>query len=242
MKNKENNPKTEQAVPFDGTLPEGSPIPEAPKPKSRKRAKIAIVSVFLVLCLLGGAGWYLLYGNPGLLERTFGNVREHVMGMYGSEGSRDFYRIDYDLDETTVREYMELDRDLHYKDGSETVMVSEANLEFYGADVQFFRTYFDLVISGNCDGYNALFTDHYFETNEPNDIFTQQMIYDILIEKLSVKEEGGQTVYAYNVSYKIFRNNGTFRNDIGSDGSRVLYFELLESGGTIKIDRITYYG
>ena len=238
MKNKENR---EQAVPFDGTLPEGSPIPEQPKKKNKKRTKIAILSVFLAMCLLGGAGWFLLYGDPGVLDRAFGNIRNHVVGMYGSEGSHLFEPIDYDLDVTTVREYMDLDRELHYKDGGETVMVTDANLEFYGKDVQFFKRYFALVIAGDYDAYNAQFTDHYYETNEPYYSFTQQMVYDILIEKLSVKEEAGRTVYAYNVSYKIFRNNGTFRNDIDSDASRVLYFELVESGGTVKIDRITYY-
>ena len=39
----------------------------------------------------------------------------------------------------------------------------------------------------------------------------------------------------------IHRNDGTFRNDIDSDASKTLYFELIEENGVVKIDRITYY-
>ena len=136
---------------------------------------------------------------------------------------------------------MELDRDIHYKNGSETIMITDANSEFYSQDVLFFRTYFDYAIHGDYEAYNALFTEHYYETNEPYHSFTQQMIYDIEVEKLSETDNDRGKIYTYNVSYKIYRNNGTFRNDIGSDGAKTLYFELLETDGTILIDRITYY-
>lgn len=211
------------------------------KSKSNKNKKIAIVCVFLILCLFGSIGWYLIYAKPDMLNQTLQDIRTHITGMYGCEQSYIYYPIDHDLDITTVKEYMELDRDIHYKNGSETIMITDANLEFYDKDVQFFKTYFDCAIRGDYEAYNALFTPHYYETNEPYYSFTQQMIYDIEIEKLSEAESTQGTVYAYNVSYKIYRNNGTFRNDIGSDGAKTLYFELLESDNTVLIDRITYY-
>ena len=67
------------------------------------------------------------------------------------------------------------------------------------------------------------------------------MIYDITVEKLSENYKDGNTVYKYNVSYKIYRNNGTFRNDIGSDGSKTLMFTLIGDGTQVKIDAINYY-
>ena len=188
MKNKK---QKEEAIPFDGTMPAGTPISEK-KPNTKKRKKVVIVCILLVMCILGAVGWYILYGNPNLLSQTFQDIRQHIVGMYGSQQSYIYYPIDYDLDITTVKGYMELDRDIHYKDGA-----------YYS--------------------------------------FTQQMIYDIEIEKLSVSESEKGILYAYNVAYKIYRNNGTFRNDIGSDGAKTLYFELLESNGSILIDRITYY-
>ena len=243
MKNKKREKIVEEAIPFDGTMPAGTPIPkgEKKKPQSKKRKKIIFICILLAMCLFGAGGWYVLYGNPDILPNAFQEIRQHVAGMYGSQESYIYYPIDYDLEITTVREYMELDRDIHYKNGPETVMITDANLEFYGPDVQFFRRYFDYAISGDYEAYNQLFTDHYYESNEPYYSFTQQMIYDIVIEKLSATESTKGVLYAYNVTYKIYRNNGTFRNDIGSDGAKTLYFELLQSGDSILIDRITYY-
>lgn len=239
MKNKKKT--NEEAVPFDGTMPEGTPIPEEKKANNKKRKKVVIVSVFLALCIIGASGWYLLYGNPALLNQTLQDIRGQVVGTNGNEESYVFYPVDYDLDVTTVREYMELDRDLHYKDGAETIMITDANVEFYGPDVQFLKQYFTCAIAGDYETYNSLFTDHYYETNKPYSSFTQQMIYDITIEKLSQDDTEAGTIYGYNVSYKIYQNNGTFRSDIGSDGARTQYFELLESEGTVLIDSITSY-
>ena len=73
--------------------------------------------------------------------------------------------------------------------------------------------------------------------------FAPQMLYDIRIEMLSNDPQNDGTVlYAFNVEYKIHRNDGTFRNDIDSDASKKLYFELYEdTEGLVRIDRITYY-
>jgi len=238
---KRNNKSIEEPIPFDGTKPDDIPILEKqPTAKSMKNKKIAVICVLLV-CLLGGICWYCIYTNPNAFNQTLQNIRNHIIGMYGSKQSYIYYPIDHDLDVTTVEGYMELDRDLHYKNGSETIMITDANSEFYGQDILFFKTYFDYAIHGDYEAYNTLFTEHYYETNEPYHSFTQQMIYDIEIEKLSETDNAHGKIYAYNVSYKIYRNNGTFRNDIGSDGAKTLYFELVEEKGTLLIDRITYY-
>ena len=238
-----NKKNKEEPIPFDGTAFPDSPALETQQKNhtTNKRKKIAVICVILSLCLLGSTGWYFLYVNPDALGQTFQNIRTRITGMYGSKQSYIYYPIDHDLDVTAVQEYMELDRNIHYKSGSETVMITDDNLEFYGNDILFFKTYFDYAIHGDYESYNALFTERYYETNEPYYSFTQQMIYDIEIEKLSETDNVQGKIYAYNVSYKIYRNNGTFRNDIGSDGAKTLYFELLESGDTILIDRITYY-
>ena len=236
MKNKKDT--REEPLPFDGTMPEGTPIPAKKKSGTKKRKKVTIISVFLVLCVLGGAGWYLLYGNPALLNRAFQNLHDHAAD---TEEEYIFYPADYDLDVTTVREYMELDRDIHYKNGAETILITDTNAKFYGPDVQFFKQYFASVITGDHETYNSLFTSHYYETNDPHSGFTQQMIYDITIEKLSQDNTDAGIAYTYNVSYKIHQNNGTFRRDIGSDGARTQRFALLESDGTVLIDSITTY-
>ena len=99
----------------------------------------------------------------------------------------------------------------------------------------------DISIGGEYNEYNKLFTEEYYKSNEPYYSFTQQMIYDIRIERLSETVIDGEDVFYYNVSYKIHKNNGTFRNDIGSDGSKTLCFKLVNKNGTILIDSINYY-
>ena len=68
------------------------------------------------------------------------------------------------------------------------------------------------------------------------------MLYNLNVTKLWEKVESDTvTRYAFDVTYMIHRNDGTFRNDIDSDSSKTLYFELIEENGVVKIDRITYY-
>lgn len=220
--------------------------------KLNKKKKIILIC-FAAMLVFGAAAWYLLYVNPifeassseghtgtGASTGT-GTGGNKVDGMYGSRGSRIFYPIDDELDIESVREYAQLDRQIYYTYGAETVALDETDLEGYGDDIRFFADYFDTVISGDYTKYNTLFTEEYFKKNEKTCDFTAQMLYDIRIEKLSEETENGKKHFGYNVSYKIFRNNGTFRNDIGSDGSRTLYFSLVWEDGRILIDYIDYY-
>ena len=199
--------------------------------KKKKRGMITFVSLLLVICISGGALLLLKpWAKTGLGE---------TLGMYGSNKSYNHYPAEYDLDVTTVEEYMELDRNIYYVRGGERLILEE--MGELTPDQQFFVGYFDCAINGRYEEYNAMFTDKYYEDNEPYVRFAPQMIYDISIEKLSESYSDGATNYTYNVTYRIYRNNGTFRNDIGSNGAKTLFFSLLESGGEIKIDRITYY-
>ena len=86
-----------------------------------------------------------------------------------------------------------------------------------------------------------MFTEAFFEKYERQGAFTPQMIYDTRVESAGIEKNGTATeAYNFAVEYKIFRNDGTFRDDILSDSSRRLYFRLTDEGGTLKIDSITY--
>ncbi len=201
--------------------------------KRKKRALIFAVTVIV----LGTISAVLL----PIINHYENKTDDEPTNMYSDElHSYIFHTPDYDLDVTTVEEYMELDRMLYYKYGAEEYGI-DGNAEDYGRDVAFFAEYFDIVISGKWEEYNNLFTDHYYETEKPRNRFAPQMIYDMHIEKLWVGGENGEDRYAYNVSYRIYRNNGTFRNDIDSGAAKTLYFELVDVEGELKIDRITYY-
>ncbi len=200
--------------------------------KSKKNAVI-FISVVLVLGILSGV---LLY----VIERLENSSDKDPTNMYSDElHSYIFVKPDYDLDVTTVKEYMELDRMLYYQNGTEEFGVTDPG--DYGEAIEFFAEYFDTVIAGDWENYNEMFTDNYFETSEPKNQFAPQMIYDMHVSQLWEKVEVNCTRYAFDVSYKIYRNNGTFRNDIDSGASKTLYFELVGTDGEVKIDRITYY-
>lgn len=211
--------------------------------KAKNKKKIAVLSAFLALCVLGAVSFILLYCIPEKdINPMFDSEKqEEIIGMYGSTQSYIYYPIDHNLQVMNEREYLDLDRSIYYTKGAETIALTEEDFANQTADVQFFQNYFNLAIMGEYEAYNALFTENYYKSNEPYYSFTQQMIYDIKIEKLGEGTVRGMNSYSYNVSYKIHKNNGTFRNDIGSDGSKTLNFTLVDQEGSILIDTIDYY-
>ena len=201
--------------------------------KRKKRALIFAAST-IALAVVCGASIYILNRK----SEKDGNA---PTSMYSDKiNSYIFYTPDYDLDVTSVEEYMEMDRIIYYKDGAEEYAVSE-NAASIGDAALFFEKYFETAIAGKWEEYNEMFTEKYYETNEPRIQFAPQMIYDMHVEKLWEKIDESDKRYAFNVSYRIYRNDGTFRNDIESGASKTLYFELAYENGELKIDRITYY-
>ena len=204
----------------------------------KKRRAVVFIAVVLALGIISGVVLAVLDFAEKYRENEKNN---EPTNMYSDElHSYIFYEPDYDLDVTEVPEYMELDRLLYFKDGSEEFGIS-SGFQKYGKPVVFFKKYFDVAIAGDWETYNELFTEHYYETNKPRNQFAPQMIYDMHIEKLWQKIDEDGERYAFNVTYRIYRNNGTFRNDIESGASKTLYFELVNVGDELKIDRITYY-
>ena len=206
------------------------------KKKKKKRMLIGI----LIVTVLAAVS-YILLENPQIFEPK---KDKSPTSMYSDKlYSYVFYPSDYDLDVTADETYMGYDRLLHYKSGNVTVDVSREAADGYNDAVAFFVDYFDTVIAGDAETYNTYFTDKYYDSADPYDRFAPQMLYDLLIEQLSEQSnDDGSTVWGFNVSYKIHRNDGTFRNDLPSDASKKLYFELIGTrDGEVKIDRVTYY-
>lgn len=209
-------------------------VESAENKKSRKRRAIIFVAVLFAVGIICAA--VLL-----ITELAENREESGPTNMYSDElNSYVFYKPDYELDVTEVEEYMELDRLFYYKDGAEEYGI-ESDFERFGDAVMFFKEYFDAVIAGDTDAYNEMFTEKYYETNSRKVRFAPQMIYDIHVSRLWEKDESNGERMAFDVSYRIYRNNGTFRNDIDSGAAKPLYFELVRDGDEIKIDRITYY-
>lgn len=158
----------------------------------------------------------------------------------GTPDTTEHFRIpDYTLDITTVSEYMDKDRFITYTYGAESIGLDESNQNSFGKGVAFFVKYFKTLTDGDTEGYNALFTDEYYTRCDPAPTFTKQMIYDQRVEKIKEDSSGAFTEYVFAVTYRIYKNDGTFRREIGSDGAKVQFFYLTDKSGEVLIDKIT---
>lgn len=160
-----------------------------------------------------------------------------------------FCTPDYDYDIMQDSEYLSLNRYFFYEDLTSgiTVMLDDTNRNSYGPAVVTLMNMIEAIIAGDNEAYNQLFSDDYYSVYDPEDEFTMQQVYDIKISKRSTSEVtsesgGTYTQYDFVVEYKIHKNNGTFRTDIGHDESRKQIFILSDSGSnTALIDDIGYF-
>ena len=216
--------------------------------KHRKRRNLIIVLV--VVTLLAGVSW-VLTEHADWIGSLFAprNKKPGQTVMYSDElRSYVFYPSDYSLDPTTNEEYMNNTvRMMWYKDGPMEVgygFDDAGQWEGYNDAVLFFVKYFQTVLKGDAETYNTFFTEKYLKdkNNTIYDRFAPQMVHDIHIEQLSEEvQNNGTTIWVFNVRYQIYRNDGTFRNDLPPDkGSRPLYFTLIgDSSGSVLIDSIS---
>ena len=160
-----------------------------------------------------------------------------------------FATPDYDrrIDIRTDPSYLALNRTVRLRRGQYTTVITEDDLSSLSPAVGVLYALVESIIDGDAEAYNALFSDRYYaqEGAEPEDPFTMQRVYDIVIEELreqSVTDatDGQYAEYIYSVEYKINRNDGTYRVDIGHDASRAQYFVLTDRDGEVKIDRLVY--
>ena len=208
--------------------------------EAKKKKKRRLILVIVIVSALAAVS-YVLTSFPELFSRR---KNQNVTTMYSDRNiSYLFYESDYDLDPFADETYMQYDRLVHYTDGAVTVGLTEEEAADYNDAVRFFVRYFKTVVAGDAATYNTFFTERYYKNAKPYDRFAPQMIYDIHVEQLSeTAQNDGSTVWTFNVAYKIYRNDGSFRNDIPSDGAKTLRFTLIGNGaGDVKIDAIDYY-
>lgn len=216
--------------------------------KHRKRRILIIVLV--AVTLLSGLSW-VLTEHADWIGSLFA-PRSKKAGqsvMYSDElHSYVFYPTDYSLDPAANEDYMNNTvRLMWYKDGPMEVgyAFDDASLwEGYNDAVLFFVRYFQTVLKGDAETYNTFFTERYLNNKNSviYDRFAPQMVHNIHISQLSEStDNSGTTTWTFSVDYEIFRNDGTFRNDLPPDGgSRALYFTLIgDSSGKVLIDSIS---
>ena len=155
-----------------------------------------------------------------------------------------FYEADYDRNILEDPAYQRFNRSVLYLEYGSGEPLTEENHYTLGVASDFFYGYFDAIIRGECEAYRAYLTPHYIEEFDPPERFTMQMLYNIEVnreQQMSTAEFRGQTVnvYYFSVKYSIFENNGTFRDDVGSNKSTTQYYELYELGGRLYLNAVS---
>lgn len=161
-----------------------------------------------------------------------------------------FYTPDYEYNILDDTDYLDKNRYIEYTNGAVSITIADGKFSEYGKPLEFFNEYFTAVINGDHNTYNSFFSDEYYEdeTHIPYEKFTMQRVYNINVELIqqSLIESGvnyGDTMYIFKVSYMIMKNDGTFRNDMGSDGAVPMLFEIIYdySDGICFINNMARY-
>lgn len=199
-----------------------------------KRIALVVVGVLLALTLLAGALWLV----SSLLSK-----RHDPPGPEAENGYK-FYEADYERNIFEEPAYQRLNRSVLYLEYGSGEPLTEENYRTLGVASDFFYGYFDAIIRGDVERYRAYLTPHYVKKYDPPERFTMQMLYNIEVnreQQMSTADFEGQTVnvHYFSVKYSIFENNGTFRNDVGSNKSTTQYYELYELNGRCYLNAVS---
>lgn len=203
--------------------------------KNNARKKI-IIALIVILAILA-----FLYALTIILEKIPTSPKEEISETTVSPSIE--FSKEYVTDEKTFEsdlKYMGYDRMIYYYDPQTGVSegMTEDQYKAYGEEVVFLCKLIEAIIAGDAERYNAMFSDNYYLTNEPKEEFSMQKLYDIRIAPYTKSEDMQEDALIYMLDYKIRRNNGSFRSDIDSDGSRTQYIYIREYNGEYRIDRI----
>ncbi len=199
------------------------------------RNKRKVILAFSITCLL----LVLAYAAVGLIE--------HFSSEKNTSGAQQyiFHVPDFEENIFTDAIYMDYNRGITFCDGSVSILLDDSEYHTYDADISFLVSYIYAIINGDTETHNSCFSEQYYTQNEPHNEFTMQKLYNIVLtrtEKQAVTDENGEhMICGYNVEYMIRHNNGTFRNDLGSDSIRTQYLVLSNREGDWKIDLIRTY-
>ena len=163
------------------------------------------------------------------------------------ETDEPFYAT-YEGDIMENPDYLGLDRFVYYCDNllglGLTQAIGEENRDEFDSTVLFLYDYVQTVIAGDNETYNRYFNENYFEKRDPQGGFSPQMLYNIkiLFDETEI-DSNGDKLMTYRLDYMIYRNDGTFRRDVGSDAIAPQFVTLrVTSDGDISIEKlITQY-
>lgn len=166
------------------------------------------------------------------------------------------YRFDYaNYDENIFldKKYMSYDRSIYYTGVNTymTVTIDREHMddvsEIYREPVLFLMDYIDAMINGDVAGFNACHAPEYYTGGrQPKENFTMQKLYSITLISVDNwyddSDSDAERYYNIGIEYMIKNNNGTLRNDMGSDAIRRKYLTIKEtSDGDFSITDESYF-
>jgi hypothetical protein len=136
--------------------------------------------------------------------------------------------------------YLNLNRDVVYTYDSTgfgfSTSITEDEWESFDGEVRFLYNYLQIIISGDSAAYNACLSQNYIKKYGTVADFPPQMLYEMKISYYRTDNDGGKV---YKMEYKFYRNDGTFRDDVGSGMSRPQYIKVVKDDtGAYKIENI----
>ena len=215
--------------------------------KNKKKRRVIIIFITLIglMAVLIILNFVMDKVNEIPISELFDTPKEETVNK-----NYTFTEPDYETNIMEDSEYLDKNRYIEYTNGAISVTITDGKFNEHGKPLVFFNEYFTAVINGDHNTFNNFFTDDYYsdKNHVPYEKFTMQRVYNINVthirESLITTEKNyGKTMYTLKVSYMIMKNDGTFRNDMGSDGAVPLIFELIYDNNTDKcmINNITKY-
>ncbi len=201
---------------------------ELSRRSKRQKRKILIVALCSVLALALLAGGVVLIDT--LLDKTPSDYEDDYYFYPPYEG---------DIMQNTT--YLGMNREISYCADATgmgvTYALNEEELAKLDPSVRFVCDYLQTVIAGDEEAYNAMFDVQYLAKNGGQAAFNPQMLHRMTVYLHSMQDLGdGRKTVTYRLDYMIYRNDGTFRRDVGSDAIRSQYLVLTcEADGRIKI-------
>lgn len=227
-----------------------------------KKAKI-LICIAVIITIIASFLIYFFTAPPQILPKPLQNFvglfekkytladntytpQEKTIIYYPADFNENIYN-----DETFV-EIMNLYA-LEYVDGDITYKLKESDLEKIGGDLAvFFYDYFTSIRDGDAEKYNSFFDSRAFSLRDRANDFTMQQVYEIVIKPLNIEPDLDEKEYEWvleseitpifvDVSYKIRKNNGSFRLGIDSDTAKPQLYIIYKTGNTYKIINIVDY-
>ena len=210
--------------------------PENRRDTSADKKRIKKIAI-IILCV---------FVSLGLILGVLALVAELLKDDYDDTSYEDFrfFEVDYNKNILEDELYLSKNRDVYYdRFGTQTIL-NETNYDDVSPAATFFYNYFSCIINGDYQKYPEFFTQACLQSEGfvLPEKFTMQGLYNMHVSlyRAEAKEVDGVEVLSeiYEVSYQIFENNGTFRNDVLPDETRTLVFEIYISGDIVKINAI----